>query len=63
MAERGVTTDEVLDRLEILWRKLEDEGMYVRANTVALAIDEIKRLSNDQPSIPLHTPATRPNPG
>jgi hypothetical protein len=43
------TTDEVLERLEILWRKLEDEGMYVRANTVALAIDEIKKgqLAND----------------
>ena len=49
MVERIVTTDEVLQRLEILWRKLEDEGMYVRANTVALAIDEIKRLSGDKP--------------
>lgn len=38
------TADEVLARLEILWRKLEDEGMYVSANTVALAIEEIKRL-------------------
>lgn len=37
-------TDEVLERLQILWRKLEDEGLYVRANTVALAIEEIKRL-------------------
>ena len=36
---------EVLERLEILWRKLEDEGLYVRANTVFLAIEEIKRLS------------------
>ena len=34
----------ILMRLEILWRKLEDEGLYVRANTVALAIEEIKRL-------------------
>ena len=39
------TTTEILDRLEILWRKLEDEGLYVRANTVWLAIEEIKRLS------------------
>lgn len=39
-----MSTDEVLNRLEILWRKLEDEGLYVRANTVALAIEEIKRL-------------------
>ena len=45
MAERSVTTLEILERLEILWRKLEDEGMYVRANTVGLAIDEIKRLA------------------
>lgn len=43
MAAPSFTTDEVLARLEILWRKLEDEGMYVRANTVALAIEEIKR--------------------
>lgn len=35
---------DVLARLEILWRKLEDEGLYVRANTVFLAIEEIKRL-------------------
>lgn len=38
---------EVLSRLEILWRKLEDEGLYVRANTVALAIEEIKRLQKE----------------
>jgi hypothetical protein len=44
MAGSGVTTDEVLARLEILWRKLDEEGMYVRADTVALAIDEIKKL-------------------
>ena len=40
MTEQG----DVLARLEILWRKLEDEGLYVRANTVFLAIEEIKRL-------------------
>ena len=40
-------TRDVLARLEILWRKLDDEGMHVRANTVALAIDEIKRLAGD----------------
>jgi hypothetical protein len=37
-------SQDVLDRLEILWRKLEDEGMYVQANTAYLAIEEIKRL-------------------
>lgn len=36
------STQEVLERLEILWRKLEDEGRYVSANTVSLAIDQIK---------------------
>lgn len=41
------TTIEILERLEILWRKLEDEGMYVRANTVGLAIEEIKRLRDE----------------
>lgn len=38
------STDDVLARLEILWRKLEGDGWYVNANTVALAIDEIRRL-------------------
>lgn len=37
-------TDTVLERLEVLRRKLEDDGLYVRANTVTLAIEEIKRL-------------------
>lgn len=41
------TTAEVLERLEILWRKLEDEGLYVRANTVGLAIEEIKKLRDE----------------
>lgn len=41
---RPTTTEDILNRLEILWRKLEDEGRYVSANTVALAIEEIKRL-------------------
>lgn len=39
--------DDVLRRLEILWQKLEDEGLYVGANTVALAIEEIKRLRSE----------------
>jgi len=33
---------ELLERLERLWQKLEDEGRYTVANTVALAIDAIK---------------------
>lgn len=40
-------TQNILERLEILWRKLEDEGRYVSANTVSLAIDEIKRLADE----------------
>ena len=42
-----MTSEEVLGRLGILWRKLEDEGRYVSANTVSLAIDEIKRLTDE----------------
>ena len=30
---------EILERLEVLWRKLDAEGLYVRANAVSLAID------------------------
>lgn len=43
----AASTQNVLERLEILWRKLEDEGRYVSANTVSLAIDEIKRLTDE----------------
>lgn len=43
-----LTTAEIIQRLEILWRKLEDEGLYVRANTVAEAIEEIKRLRDEK---------------
>lgn len=39
------TTAEILARLEVLYNKLESEGWYVKANTVWLAIEEIKRLS------------------
>lgn len=44
MSEPSFSTDQIIARLEVLLRKLEDEGMYVGANTVALAIAEIKRL-------------------
>lgn len=46
MKAPSLTTAQVLERLEILWRKLEDEGRYVSANTISLAIDEIKRLAS-----------------
>lgn len=48
------STEEILARLEVLWHKLEDEGLYVRANTISLAIDEIKRLSHDKQKVPHH---------
>ena len=35
---------DVIERLNILYNKLEAEGMYVSANTAGLAIDEIQRL-------------------
>jgi len=44
MKATSFTTEQIIQRLEVLRRKLEDEGMYVRANTVGLAIDEIKRI-------------------
>lgn len=40
-----LNTADVLKRLAVLERKLNDEGMYVRANTAALAIELIKSLS------------------
>jgi hypothetical protein len=43
----AASTQNVIGRLEILWRKLEDEGRYVSANTVSLAIEEIKRLAGE----------------
>lgn len=44
MTQPNFTTDEIIVRLGVLYRKLDDEGMHVRANTVWLAIEEIKRL-------------------
>lgn len=35
---------DVVARLSVLYRKLDEGGAHVGANTVALAIDEIKRL-------------------
>lgn len=34
--------EELLERLEVLWKKLDMEGSHVRANTVHLAIEYIK---------------------
>jgi hypothetical protein len=35
---------DVIERLNVLWRKLEDEGRYVGASTAWDALIEIKRL-------------------
>ena len=47
-------TAKILERLETLYRKEDGEGNYVRANTVALAIEEIKRLSTQTPKTERH---------
>jgi hypothetical protein len=39
------STAEIIERLEVLWRKLEDEGRYVGADTVALALERLEELS------------------
>lgn len=43
------TDEQIIERLEVLWRKLEDEGRYVSANTVELAIERFKELIEDDP--------------
>lgn len=42
------STGAVLSRLQTLFLKLDDEGLYVSANTVILAMEEIKRLSAEE---------------
>ncbi len=37
--------DEVMARLERLWHKLEDDGRYTDANTVALAVEKLRAFS------------------
>jgi len=44
------TTAEVLARLEVLYNYLEAEGLYVKSNTVWLAMEELKRLSDTRKS-------------
>jgi hypothetical protein len=44
------TTAEIIERLKILWRKLEDEGHYVSGNTVQLAVVRLEELTS-QPDI------------
>jgi hypothetical protein len=41
------TTYEIIERLKVLWRKLEDEGHYVGANTVQLAVVRLEELANE----------------
>jgi hypothetical protein len=35
----------IIERLETLWLKLDEEGLYVSANTIGLAIDRLKQLT------------------
>lgn len=44
-AEGMPDRDAVMRRLNVLWLKLEAEGMYVGANTVALAQELIQHLA------------------
>ncbi len=44
MKAPSFSTAEILARLEVLYSALYAEGWYVKANTVWLAIEEIKRL-------------------
>lgn len=44
------STSKVLKRLDTLCKKLKDDGRYVGANTCALAIEEIERLSAYEPA-------------
>jgi hypothetical protein len=46
MINHTFTTPEIIERLEVLWHKLEDEGLYVSANTVQLAIACLEELSH-----------------
>lgn len=41
----------VQERLEILWHKLESEGAYVGANTVAMAQALIAELTGVKPEM------------
>lgn len=52
MSESAPSAEEVQRRLEILWHKLENEGNYVGANTVAQAQQLIKDLTGvDRPDL------------
>ena len=45
----GVVKPELITRLVRLWHKLEDEGRYTDANTVALAIESLCPTNQEQP--------------
>ena len=52
MSDSFPEAEEVQRRLEILWYKLESEGHYVGANTVAQAQQLIKQLTGvDRPDL------------
>ncbi len=41
-------TDDLVKRLDNLWAMLEEEGYYVKANTVTLAKDRIEQLERER---------------
>ena len=52
MSDTDRSAEDVQRRLEILWHKLENEGNYVGANTVAQAHQLIKDLTGvDRPDL------------
>ena len=48
MKKMTMKTEEVIERLEILWAKLESEGLYTRANTCILAINKLRELKDEK---------------
>jgi hypothetical protein len=44
--DNGITLAEVKERAQNLYEYLNDEGCYVKANTVALLLSAIEKLEN-----------------
>lgn len=51
IAANTFTDDELIRRLEVLWDKLNNEGMHTGANTAALCIIRIKQTKTSKPNI------------
>lgn len=46
IVDNGITLAEVKERAENLYKYLNNEGCYVKANTVALLLTAIEKLEN-----------------